>query len=85
MGIASMILGICSLVFCWGWIAIIGIPCAIVGLILGTKAKNRGLQVGMAKAGIITSIIGLILGIIFLAIFIVVIIVAGNSYNYNYY
>lgn len=57
--IASLILGICSIVFSW-WIPILPLAAAIVGLILGNKAKAMG-DNGMAKAGRITSIIGIIL------------------------
>ncbi len=61
LGIASMVLGIVSLVmFCSGWLAVI---CAIVGVILGgvgyKKAKDAGMKNGMAVAGMTCSIIAL--------------------------
>ncbi|MDO5124811.1 MAG: DUF4190 domain-containing protein [Ruminococcus sp.] len=57
--IASMILGICSLVFgCCLWY--IGLPCAIVGVCLGgiSLKKKKGGK-GMAIAGLVTSIVAL--------------------------
>lgn len=59
LALAGMILGIASLVFCC-------IPAAIVGLILSVKGKKKaaamgGLGEGMAKAGVITSIVGIVL------------------------
>jgi len=62
--IASMVLGIVSVVFgcCFYYISI---PCAIVGLVLGIislRKKDDGR--GMAMAGVITSIVSLALSII---------------------
>jgi hypothetical protein len=58
--IASMVLGICSIVLTCAWI--IALPCAITGLILGyTSIVQRRSGWGMAKAGVITSIVGLAL------------------------
>lgn len=58
--IASMVLGICSCVF---WcLPILGLPVSIVGLALGASNKNPA-AAGQAKAGVITSIIGLVLSI----------------------
>ncbi len=60
-GIASMVLGIVSLVlFCVVYVAI---PCAIVGIVLGAvsilKAKKVGASCGMGIAGLVCSIIAL--------------------------
>lgn len=55
MGIASLILGIFGLIFCWtpfGWIL------SIPGIILGAIGKKNG---GPALAGMIISIIALVL------------------------
>lgn len=65
MGVASLVLGIISVVIAvflnaWGWLAaIIG----IIGAILGAVAKKKG-QGGPATAGLVLSIIGIILGLI---------------------
>lgn len=69
MAVASLVLGIISLVigaflagFQW-----IGIVLAIVGIVLGAKNNNPE-KAGLAKAGLVCSIIGLILcSITFLA------------------
>jgi magnesium-transporting ATPase (P-type) len=64
--IASMVLGICCLVFSFG--AFFSIAMAIVGLVLGVISKRKlfdyGAPTGMATAGIIMSIIGLALSVI---------------------
>ena len=66
MGIASLILGLISLIVAlffsaWGWVAII---VGIVGIILGALAKKKG-EGGVATAGLVLSIIGAALGLIF--------------------
>jgi len=80
--IASLITGICSILFCWhlffAWgLAIAGIITAIVYM------SNRKDQRGMAIAGLVTSISGAVLSIIF--IFIVMIFFTGMSSGSNYY
>ena len=69
LAIAGMVLGIVGLVGLCIWY--IGLPCAIVGLILSIlarkKSKVTGTGGGMAMAGIICSVIALglaVLGII---------------------
>ncbi|MCF0228821.1 MAG: zinc-ribbon domain-containing protein [Parasporobacterium sp.] len=55
-GIAGLVLGICSV--CFGWTVFLGLACGVVGLILsaiGLKYKPAG----MAKAGLVLSIIGI--------------------------
>lgn len=88
MGIASLILGIAGIVlFC---LPCFGLPCSIVGLILGcmsnAKAKQAGMKNGVALGGIITSSIGLAINLIILVLAIIGIAVAGpdilNSINY---
>lgn len=71
LAIAAMVLGIVGVVLCWNWA---GIACAIIGLVLGISGKNKIDRSegtlsgrGMAKAGIILSIIGLGLFIVALA------------------
>lgn len=64
--IASMVLGIISLVFCCAWI--ISIPCGILAIIFGILGI-KSMQKGMAIAGLITASIGLIISfIIFMAL-----------------
>ncbi len=91
LGIASMVVGIVSLVLFCEWI--IAIPCGILGIILGavgkSKAKAAGIQNGPALAGIICSSIGLGLAILFLVfIFFMVGMLAaevGTYYSDFYY
>lgn len=59
MSVASLVLGICSIVFSW-IIPVLPLAAAIVGLVLGNKVKKYG-DNGKAKAGRITSIIGIVL------------------------
>ena len=68
-GVASMVLGIISLVlFCIWYIAL---PCAIISLILGavgsSNAKKAGMKNGMATAGIVMSCIALGLALLAVA------------------
>ncbi|MBO5383687.1 MAG: DUF4190 domain-containing protein [Ruminococcus sp.] len=60
LAVASMVLGICALVFscCFYYVSL---PCALVGLILGavSLAGHNGGK-GMAIAGVVTSIISLV-------------------------
>lgn len=77
MGVASLVLGICSIVFAvisWGCLWWLSLVLGVVGLILGLidirKKKEECIDPGMAKGGFICSIVGICLAIIFL-IFIV--------------
>ena len=68
--IASLVLGIISIVLWWGSSAlipaIISIVLGIVGLVLASSAKKDGFEGGIRKAGFILSLIGTIGGAIFL-------------------
>ena len=77
---ASMVLGIVALVFCWFWY--LSIPCGIIGLVLGIVAQKAG-KIGMATAGIITSIIAIVIAVVI--IIIAVIFVSSVMNNLNYY
>jgi hypothetical protein len=67
LGIAGMILGIIGLVLLCVWY--IGVPCAIVGLILSImgrkKSKAANAPTGMATAGMVLSLIALGILILF--------------------
>lgn len=57
--IAGLVLGICSLIL---WcLPILGLPAAIVGLVLSIKSKPDG--GGMATAGVVLNIIGIVLSL----------------------
>lgn len=65
MGVASLVLGIISVVLAvlfsgFGWLAAI---LGLIGIVLGTSARKKG-QGGVATAGLVLSIIGLILGLL---------------------
>lgn len=64
MAVASLVLGICSLVFPFiglGWLsALLG----IVGIVLGALGKKNTEKQGLATAGIVMSIIAVALGIV---------------------
>lgn len=69
MSIASMIMGILSLVtFCCSWLAIV---VGILGIIFAIISKDGKHLDGQAKAGLILSIIGVSLGVIITILFIV--------------
>ena len=64
MALASLVLGICSLVFPFiglGWLSCI---LGIVGIILGALGRKNPEKKGMATAGMVMSIISLALGIL---------------------
>ena len=63
MAVASLVLGILSLVP-W-WILYVGLPIAIVGIIMGALGRRSVSRRGIATAGLVCSIIGLAVLIIF--------------------
>lgn len=67
MEVAALVLGIVALVLgCAGPFGWIGTICAIVGLVLGILGvKKAGEKKGLAKAGMIMSIVALAISIIF--------------------
>ena len=67
--VASLVLGIVSIVFCCCWY--IGLICGIVGLVLAIMAKKNGNTEGICKAGLVLSIIGVVLGGVFLILAII--------------
>ena len=66
LAIASLVLGIVSIVFCF-IIQWLGLIIGIVGIVLGVMAKKKN-PTGMATAGLVLSIIGTVLcALIFIA------------------
>lgn len=67
--VASLVLGICSLVFAFFavlWIpALVGLVLAILGLIFAILARKGGDSSGAGIGGLVTSIIGIIICAIF--------------------
>ena len=72
MGVAAMVLGILSIVFCWA--LFISLPLAVIGVTLGgmgnSKANTIGVRNGCAVAGIVCSCITL--GILLTSVIILV-------------
>jgi len=65
MGIASMVLGIISLIFSFiPGMNLIAIIMSIIGIALGALGKKNESQKGMATAGLVCSIIALALSLI---------------------
>lgn len=78
--LTSMILGIASIALCLYWF--LALPAGVVGLVLAILSKKEieqgnGTNAGMAKAGLITSIVGIALAVIS-----VVLVLAGNAISY---
>ena len=64
MAVASLVLGICSLVFPFiglGWLSCIS---GIVGVILGALSRKKAEKRGLATAGMVMSIIAVALGLL---------------------
>ncbi len=65
-GIASLVLGIISIVFVF-FNQLLGVIVGIVGIVLAVMAKKKN-PTGMAKAGLVCSIVGTVLcGLVFIA------------------
>ena len=82
MAIASMVLGIISIPTICFWI--VGLPCAIVGLILGILYNKKNEHSPMATAGIVCSIITIAL-LVLVLILCIVGAVSLSSLEYSYY
>jgi hypothetical protein len=64
VGVASLVLGIISIIFGLFGFHIVSLPCGIVGIILGAVGKADPKKAGVAQAGLVCSIIGTILSLI---------------------
>lgn len=92
LGIAALVLGICSLFFgiicnctCLGLGSIVSVITAIVGLILGILANKKSAAVGIknkkAKVGIILSIVGIVFSVVLPILIFVVSAIFGVGAN----
>ena len=72
LSIASLVLGICSIVFCAQFI--VSVACGVLAVIFGLKGKKTAGR-KMAQAGFITGIVGLSLE----AIVILLVVVLGTA------
>ena len=68
LSIASLVLGICSIVL-W-WFFGLGIVLGILAVVFGVKARRRTPN-GMATAGLVTGIIGLSLSVLFVVLVVI--------------
>ncbi len=77
--VASMILGIASIVCCCS--AIIPIGCGIAAIILAVRERNQGRGNNMATAGLVCGIIGLVLGVLALCYWLIAGAIGLTTYN----
>lgn len=75
-GIASLVLGILSILFAFIF-APVGLVMAIIGLVLALK-QNKEYKNGVNTGGLVTSIVGIVLGVIFTIIWILFIIALAS-------
>jgi len=83
--VASMVLGIVSLVFCWCWP--VGGTCALVGLPLGAVALNRIKNGEADPRPRSMAIAGLVMTIIAIALILIIVVLAANAdttYDYDF-
>ena len=64
MAIASLVLGIISLVLSFFGLGMISVFTVIIGIILGVLGRKDPETKGMATAGLVCSIIALVIGVI---------------------
>ena len=88
MGVASLVLGIITIIICWipcfGWFSLIP---SIVGIVLGgcginVAKKNNGQGKGIAIAGLVLSIIATIISILWIVVFSAAAASASSSYGF---
>lgn len=66
MAVASLVLGILSIVFAFvPYMSLVGGICGIVGIILAVLGKKEPQKAGLATGGLVCSIVGTILCLIF--------------------
>lgn len=87
--IAGMVLGICSIALTSG--IVVPLVCAILGLVFSVQGKNECRQnpylrgAGMAKAGLVCSIIGLVLTVIVGAFYLLSLLTAFSLFDSSIY
>ena len=64
MAIASLVLGIISLVLSFFGLGMVSVFTVIIGIILGVLGRKDPEKKGMATAGLVCSIIALVIGVI---------------------
>jgi hypothetical protein len=66
LAIASMVLGICSLVL--GWVPILGFILAVLAVVFGARRLKHQEGRGMAVTGFVTGVVGVFLFVLILAL-----------------
>lgn len=69
-GIASLVLGISSVIFCW--IPLVGMILGILGIIFYAQ-QRKGYKNGIATGGLVTGIIGLFFSVLWTLLWIAII------------
>ena len=64
MGVASLVLGILSIVFYFIGLAPVGLVGGFIGIVLGAIARKDPEKQSIATAGLVFSIIGVVIGLI---------------------
>ncbi|MGO3734271.1 MAG: DUF4190 domain-containing protein [Canibacter sp.] len=82
LAIASLVLGIVSIVFCLLWY--VSIPAGIVGVILGFVAKARQQPKNLWLWGIILGFVGIVLSIVVVVIATIILTSMINEYGTQY-
>lgn len=87
MAIAALVLGILSIVFAvfGSGLQWIGAMVGIVGIILGIQGKKDPEKAGMAKAGLICSVIGTVLSLVMFIACVACVGILGSSMSSLYY
>jgi hypothetical protein len=65
LAVAALVLGILGIILCWFPASVLGVPLAVVGLILAIVARKRAtaesIPTSLATGGLVVSVIGLVL------------------------
>jgi len=78
LGIASLILGISSTIFCW--VPFLGIILGVLGIIFSVKQKKI-FPNNINTAGLVTSIIGLVLSFLYNIFWLIMISVLSTTFS----
>lgn len=78
--IAALVLGIAGLVLVWlPFLAVVALPAAIVGLILGIVAMRKGQPKGFALTGVILSGVAILISVISMVVVMIGLALLGGS------
>ena len=80
MAIASMVVGIVSLIFCWA--AFFGLVAGVTALVLGILGLKKPIGKGMAITGIVTGGLSILINIIFVIIWIIAVALVTSTPSY---